>query len=564
MKYMIDLRIIIVCVGMLSLVACNEDKGNYDYEAINRVIEITNIQEGYTVEVGERLMITPKLDTSLGNADNLAYTWYYRSGSTWNVLQEGKDLDFVIADPIGAPNTTYTCAFEAKNKLTNVAYRQIFSIRVSGTFNRGYVLLYEKENEFNMGMIVQNAQNECIPKYDILTSTAPSLQREGVKPYQLKIFGDPTAPHPYNTDGSGRSVYLLTDHYTTRLKVADFSWDPNYDISNSVENGSPIYQNYVSVGRPIVAEKIQVGYFVMSGNIKPHVYVYVRDDNGKGNWYFYNTYPVYYFLSYPMNAYRTGSTVYDSDRFEPAPYLLCGQRTTMFFDQEKNKFSCQTTYRGSNDFTTSLFFTENLSDESSDHIFNFNEKNEGMLYMGERYTTLYKMKAFAFLKQGDGRFKYIEFGMQSNTTAMVTKENKLRTCMFDSSTGIDRAKFIAAAPEPNNAFIYYATEDNRVFYADVSGSNAVVREITDKVTSDGYNEITSLKFMIPSTSSKYLGIATYNSSLGKDKGGKIDFYEMPSVSSGELTLAKHEVNDDETIEMSWKGFGKVVDIDYKP
>ncbi len=70
--------------------------------------------------------------------------------------------------------------------------------------------------------------------------------------------------------------------------------------------------------------------------------------------------------------------------------------------------------------------------------------------------------------------------------------------------------------------------------------------------------------MIPSTSSKYLGIATYNSSLGKDKGGKIDFYEMPSVSSGELTLAKHEVNDDETIEMSWKGFGKVVDIDYKP
>lgn len=564
MKYMIDLRIIIVCVGMLSLVACNEDKGNYDYEAINRVTEITNIQEGYTVEVGERLMITPKLDTSLGNADNLDYSWYYRSGSTWNVLQEGKDLDFVIADPIGAPNTTYTCAFEAKNKLTDVAYRQIFSIRVSGTFNRGYVLLYEKENEFDMGMIVQNAQNECIPKYNILTSTAPSLQREGVKPYQLKIFGDPTAPHPYNTDGSSRSVYLLTDHYTTRLKVADFSWDPNYDISNSVESGSPIHQDYVSAGRPIVAEKMQAGYFVLSGNIKPHVYVYMRDDNGKGNWYFYNTYPVYYFLSYPMNAYRTGSTVYDSERFEPAPYLLCGQRTTMFFDQEENKFSCQTTYRNASDFTTSVFFTENLSDESSDHIFNFNEKNEGMLYMGERYTTLYKMTAFAFLKQGDGRFKYIEFGMQSNTTAMVTKDNKLRTCMFDASTGIDRAKFITAAPEPNNAFIYYATDDNRVFYADVSGSNAVVREITDKVIPDGYNEITSLKFMIPSTDRKSLAIATYNSSLGKDEGGRVDFYDMPNASSGELTLATHEVNDDETIEMSWKGFGKIVDMDYKP
>ena len=97
-----------------------------------------------------------------------------------------------------------------------------------------------------------------------------------------------------------------------------------------------------------------------------------------------------------------------------------------------------------------------------------------------------------------------------------------------------------------------------MFYADVSGSNAVVREITDAVLPEGYNEITALKFMIPSTSSKYLGIATYNSSLGKDEGG------MPNASSGALAIATHKVNDDETIEMSWKGFGKIVGMDYKP
>ena len=241
MKYIIDLRIIIVCVGILSLFACNEDKGNYDYEAINRVTEIANIQESYSVEVGERLLITPELNTTSGNTDNLDYTWYYKSGSAWNVLQEGKDFDFVIADPIGSPNSTYTCAFEAKNKVTDIAYRQIFSIRVAGTFNKGYVLLYEKEDGFDMGMIVQNSQNQYIPKYNILASTAPSLQREGVKPYELNIFADPTAPHPYQPDGSNRSVYLLTDHYTTRLKVADFSWDPSYDISSSVENLSLIH-----------------------------------------------------------------------------------------------------------------------------------------------------------------------------------------------------------------------------------------------------------------------------------------------------------------------------------
>lgn len=338
MKYIIDLRIIIVCAGILSLFACNEDKGNYDYEAINRVTEIANIQESYSVEVGERLLITPELNTTSGNTDNLDYTWYYKSGSAWNVLQEGKDFDFVIADPIGSPNSTYTCAFEAKNKVTDIAYRQIFSIRVAGTFNKGYVLLYEKEDGFDMGMIVQNSQNQYIPKYNILASTAPSLQREGVKPYELNIFADPTAPHPYQPDGSNRSVYLLTDHYTTRLKVADFSWDPSYDISSSVENGSPLHQDYVSVGRPIVAEKMKVGYFALNGNIKPHIYMYMKDDNGQGNWYLHNTYPVYYFFSYPMNAYRTGNTVYDSKRYEPAPFISCGSRITMFFNQEQNKY----------------------------------------------------------------------------------------------------------------------------------------------------------------------------------------------------------------------------------
>ena len=71
MKYIIDLRIIIVCAGILSLFACNEDKGNYDYEAINRVTEIANIQESYSVEVGERLLITDRKSTRLNSSHNV-------------------------------------------------------------------------------------------------------------------------------------------------------------------------------------------------------------------------------------------------------------------------------------------------------------------------------------------------------------------------------------------------------------------------------------------------------------------------------------------------------------
>ncbi|NDV64620.1 PKD-like family lipoprotein [Bacteroides sp. 224] len=562
MKYIMNLRIIIVCAALLSLVACNEDKGNYDYKAINQVDDITGIEESYSVEIGEQLKITPEFDPTMGHEDDLDYTWYYRNGTEWSVLQEGRNFDFEIAAPIGTPYKTYTCAFEVKNRLTGVAYRDIFSIKVAGTFNKGYVLVYEKENEFDMGMIVHNTQNQFIPKYDILASTAPSLQREGVKPYGINIFDDATAPNPYKPDGSKRSMYLLTDHYTTRLKVGDFSWDASYDVSNSVESNSPIYDDYVAAGRPIIAEKMKTGYFISSNIVRPNTYIYVKNDKGEGNWYLHKIFPVYYFFSFPMNAYRTGSTVYDSERYEPAPFLACSPRLNMFYDQKEKRFNCQTTYRSSADFSTGFFFTDKVVDESTDHIFSFNDENEGLLYMSERYTNISKMTSFALLKQADGKVKYIEFGSPTSITLLVGKENKLRKCMFDASTGIARAKFIAAAPEPNNAFIYYATDDNKVYYADISSSNAVVREITDKVVPEGYSEITSLKFLIPSTSSKNLAIATYNSSLG-DEGGRIDFYKMPSISSGDLELATHKVTDDETIDMSWKGFGKIVGVDYK-
>lgn len=115
-----NLRAILTGICMLCLFACNEDKGNYDYAEINRVSEFSDIKEEYSVEMGERLQISPKMEMEIDNPDDFDYTWYYKSEGAWNVLQEGRDFDFVIADPIGAPNNTYTCAFEAKNKHTGL------------------------------------------------------------------------------------------------------------------------------------------------------------------------------------------------------------------------------------------------------------------------------------------------------------------------------------------------------------------------------------------------------------------------------------------------------------
>ena len=547
-------------VGACCLASCNADKGNYDYDEINKVTAFGNISESYSVEVGEELTIQPTLETAFGNEDDLEYTWYYKNSAGWNVLQKGKDFDFTIADPIGMPNTTYTCAFEAKNIKTEAAYRYTFTIRVTGTFNRGYVVLYEKENSFDMGMMVRNAANQYIAKYDILATTAPELEREGVKPYEVNIFADKTAPNIYNKDGSNRSLFLLTDHYTTHLKISDFTWDESYDISNAVENGSTLYDNYISAGKPIVAEKMKVGSVWINGTPYPHIYIYLTDENGKGNWFQQNNYPALYMFSYPMNAYRSdkGKTPFDA-----APYLSNGQRGTIFFNRDNNTLAYQSI--SINDYNTAgFFYTESFTDKTTDGSFNFSEENDGLLYMGERYNSSSGSTGFAILKMTDGTFKFIEFNVPNAVSGMTTNSYKVRASLFDANSPIKDAKFIAAAPQPNNAFVYFVTNDNKVYYADVSGASAVVREITDKVCTDGYDEVTALRFTLPSSSDKYLAIATYNSSLGKDKGGKITFYSLPSASSGELAVAEHKVSEEETIQMEWKDYGKIVSVDYKP
>lgn len=549
-----NLRAILTGICMLCLFACNEDKGNYDYAEINRVSEFSDIKEEYSVEMGERLQISPKMEMEIDNPDDFDYTWYYKSEGAWNVLQEGRDFDFVIADPIGAPNNTYTCAFEAKNKHTGVAYRTTFNIKVTGTFNKGYVVLYEKENEFDMGMMVLNAQNQYLPKYDILASVAPDLQREGVKPYDIKIFNDNTAPHPYHKDGSGRSVYLLTDQYTTRLKVVDFTWDPSYDLSNMVEKNSPIYRNYVEAGRPVIAEKMVVSHM----NSNARTYIYMKGDDGNKYWYLYTTWPVLYFLSYPMNAYR-GKLLSDYQLYQASPFVATCARTTLFFNEEKNDFTIQILPSGPNQMGTDFFFSKDFLDESRDHIFNFHDENDGLFYMAERCNA---GSSFAILKQKNGTFKFIEFENAMNESDLVAKEKKLRACTFAASTGIGRAKFIAAAPAPNNAFVYYATDDNRLFYADITGTEAKVVEITPVAIKEGYSEITMMKF-VPNSGNKYLGIATYNPSL-KDKGGRITFYVMPSATSGMLALIGHKIDEENEQMMSWDGFGKITGLDYKP
>jgi hypothetical protein len=566
------LKTVVVLFSSVCLFSCNEDKGNYDYNEINEVI-IEGLEGPFAFEIGDTKTLIPTLTFSQEEDEDLfTYTWYYYDGGKWEAIYEGRDLELEISGRFGKPTETdpYRLAYEIVNKKTQIPYRKLFTFTVITPLSRGYVALCEKEDGFEIDLIAYPTTDKFTLYKNVLDLTGSSLPRKGVKPYDIVTFPDVMAPDPYNKSGTEYSVYVLTDQYTTRIKSADYSWLPAYDISNSIEPNSHLDKEYIKKGKSVIVQQMKTGYVNVGANTYVRSYIYHKEEDGTGNWYVCNRWPSWYFYSAQMNRMRPEG----DNRYEPAPYIAVGATASMFFDTDSKSFKIgMLPHNGNMQNSTDLFYTEAMT-EAQDGVFNFNDSNNGLLYMGERLATNVTDAAFAILKQPDGTYKYMEFGLASlNKDGISAKGNKKRVSHFVADSRIEDAKFFASAPYSNSPWIFYVTNDNKVFKANLSQSTAVVTDITSSILKDdGYNEITTFKYLLPRTHNwgapvqTSLAVGTYNTSKGKNEGGKLEFFLMTDATSGEISLAKFPANpreDGYQIDMSWDGLGKIVGLDFK-
>jgi hypothetical protein len=566
---------------LAAITACNEDLGNYDYKEINSVqikdVDNDNGINNRTADIGSILKITPILEFSrTGDESLFTYAWYYHAGGEWKLLQEGRNLEIEVADPIGTPDKTYTLAYEALNTATNIPYRKLFTLKVNNILTRGFLALCEHEDGFDIDQIALSGEWRFDLYKNVLEMSGSDLPRQGVTPYDVLCFDDVMAPDPYNRTGVAYSVYVLTDQYTTRILASDYSWKPAYDITNSVESNSYLDKEYVKKGKPIVCRKMKVGYInIAQGGRHSRTMFYHQEEDGQGNWYACSRYPSWIFYSCPMNDIRPAG----GSRYEPAPYACIGSFGAMYFDAGSKAFKYQSF--SVNDYGVSgYWYTSPLPEDEADNgTFNFKDPNEGLLYMDEQKVTwgnTLSASWYAILKQSNGSFKYIEFGDRATNMAsldnLVSADRKKRGSVFPAGSRIGDARFFARAPQSNTPFLYYATNDNRVYKADISGASAVFEEITSSILSgDGYSEITAFKYLLPNADDigspgRALAVATYNPTLGKDAGGKLEFFRIEDSATGELVLAGYPETageGDYQIDMSWRGLGKIVGLSYK-
>jgi hypothetical protein len=563
------------------LFSCVKDLGNYDYVTINAVDSINHIWDVRAAS-GDMLELKPELVFNEGGDEKeFDFTWYHRVGDSevdkgeWKVLQEGRDLSVKVADPIGTPGQIYTLAFEMVNKTTGMAYRRVFRLRVESPFAIGFAALVEQDKAFDIDMVALTPANTFHLHKHILATSGSNLPREdGEVPINILTNPDLFAPNPYARKGE-YSLMVLTDKRTTRLNKDDYTWDPSYDISNIVERNSYLDNEYVKKGLPIVASKMVYAFFTGS-----RIYMYHKEPDGTGNWYFYTDKASMVLMSVKMNGIRSTDPAINGTRFNPSEYVAAMNDGIMYFDVDNNRFmygtfSFQTSY-----YSAQTWYADPIPAEPDNALFKLNDPNEGLLYMGmiPSASGTYP-RGYAILKQADGTYKYIEFGstismpIWSNPAATI----RTRYSIIPADCNIADFKFMARpAMEDNNPFLYYVTKDNRVMMIDLSSEKAIVGDITqDVLTEKGYDEITLFEYTLPECNSlssssadiarNALAIGTYNSSIGKNDGGKLAFYSTVKP-AGNLIVAKYPDKPTEEgyqIDMVWKGMGRIVGLNYK-
>ena len=135
-------RIAIIMGVLLSVVmACTEDKGNYDYLPLNE-LTLEGMAESYQVEKDSAFAISMTITGETGFSEaNYDFLWY-----VWNELDEEaipdtlsyeKNLDMVMSLPIGE----YTLRYVVTEKETGVYYAAEADLSVINSFSKGVVAL---------------------------------------------------------------------------------------------------------------------------------------------------------------------------------------------------------------------------------------------------------------------------------------------------------------------------------------------------------------------------------------------------------------------------------------
>ena len=160
--------IAICCFSVLSLTACFEDKGNYDYREINDItIEGIDREKVYELFAYQSVLrITPIINSTLGDGKDYEYTWRIIPR---NATEEDGTIDKYIVShekdlvyPVQLEDGNYTGFFEVKDPETGVTWVEDFYLHVQSQGSEGWVAICDDNGKARLDLIGKNSEGEDV------------------------------------------------------------------------------------------------------------------------------------------------------------------------------------------------------------------------------------------------------------------------------------------------------------------------------------------------------------------------------------------------------------------
>ena len=210
------MRKYLICVMVfITLLACNEDKGNYVYEDINTV-EIS-LDELYAVRLDKdtTFTISPKLSQSLANnEENLRYVWlhsttnhnFYGHGK-FDTISTERNLRFYI-DP-EAEDLEYEHYFRLNvyDELTGIEYPINTMVKLVKAYLGTWMVLHEKNGQTELGSVEYIGGNILVHEDAYYEETGKRFKG---KPLALMSYRN--SCKYYGTGSEWKMFYILTDN----------------------------------------------------------------------------------------------------------------------------------------------------------------------------------------------------------------------------------------------------------------------------------------------------------------------------------------------------------------
>ncbi|PXY45997.1 PKD-like family lipoprotein [Flavobacterium hydrophilum] len=455
--------------------SCVSDEGNYNYTDIN-TINVTGLEENYTVYTGEHLKLTPHLNPTKddgSNPDRYSFEWFAVTTVAKNKIATTKDFD----DLIKLPPAKYSVYYFVKDLVTGVTWQaKPFTLNVITSIYEGWLIIGEADGKPRLDM-VSIIPGVATPRVinDVLDASGSALKLGG-KAVDVECFGTALST------STAYGIYITsTETGTARIDPDSFGWVQSQNMAYETIGGSfetnfgVDFMKSASPGENIIYSKGNIYSYYRAGQVK---------------------------YGLPQNILDT-----ETKTFFAAPFIAENQGvngTPVFFDKDLRRFVRYNLYKGNCSAMPPVTGSETVLD--------WNNTNCDLVFMT---TSAYNsLENFAVLKNiSTGKYYLLRFNKALTQTYYKEILN---------APDIDKATKFAVSPDAG--YLFYSVGGKLYEY-----DNGI--QSAKLMIDRGSEEITYLDFNARSkTFAKKLIVGSYNGTLGK-----LELYTVPPV-NGDLVL----------------------------